>query len=163
MVSWLICNVVLKTIKPNRKPNPKELKTYGGPIRQRGLDLDLKQSEVAKIINVTTDTITNWELNRNEPTLTQIPKIILFLGYTPQFNKSALKNYRIQKEINQKELAKSLGIDPTTLSRIKTGRINIISKLKMKLDYSFLKLVKFNEYKICSIYDLKILIRNKIF
>lgn len=50
---------------------------------KKRLDLNLSQPQVAELINVTTDTITNWELNRNTPELTYIPKIISFLGYIP--------------------------------------------------------------------------------
>jgi DNA-binding transcriptional regulator YiaG len=64
-----ICNIQLKAQKPNRKPYPKELLTYGEHLRKRRFDLDFSQPQVAKLINVTTDTITNWELNKNTPEL----------------------------------------------------------------------------------------------
>lgn len=80
MVSLPICNIDLKTQKPNKKPYSKKLKTYGDHLRQKRLDLNLSQPQVANIINVTPDTTTNWEFNRNEPTLTYIPRIISFLG-----------------------------------------------------------------------------------
>jgi len=74
IVSLLTCNIVLKAVKPEKKPYPKELTTYGDHLRKKRLDLNLSQPQVAKIINVTADSITNWELNRNEPNLNQIPK-----------------------------------------------------------------------------------------
>ncbi|MBY0533740.1 MAG: helix-turn-helix domain-containing protein [Rickettsiaceae bacterium] len=83
MVSLPICNIVLKGLKPNRKPYPKALKTFGDHIRKRRLDLDLSQREVAKLLKVKTDTVTNWELNRNDPQVSQYPSIIQFLGYYP--------------------------------------------------------------------------------
>ena len=134
MVSLPICNIVLKAIKPERKPYPKELKTYGDHLRKKRLDLNLSQPQVAKIINVTTDSITNWELNRTEPNLNHIPKIISFLGYSPLFNENEIKNYRIQKGMSQNELAETLNIDPTTLSRIERGSERMSRKIKMKLD-----------------------------
>ena len=79
MVALPICHLELKAKKPCRKPYPKELKTYGDHIRKKRLDLNLSQPQVAKIINVTTDTITNWELNRNTPSIRQVHKIIAFL------------------------------------------------------------------------------------
>lgn len=133
----LICHIVLKTKKPNRKPYPKDLKTYGDHLRKKRLDLSLSQPQVAKIINVTPDTITNWELSKNEPTLTQIPKIISFLGYTLTSNENPIKQYRIQKCLNREEFVKYLGIDPTTLSRIERGSENITRKVKTKLDCLF--------------------------
>ena len=135
MVSLPICNIVLKASKPERKPYPKELKTYGDHLRKRRLDLNLSQPQVAKIINVTTDSITNWELNRGKPNLTLVPRIISFLGYSPLFNENEVKQYRIQKGISQKELARILKIDPTTLSRIERGGERMSRKVKIKLDH----------------------------
>ena len=145
MVSLPICNIVLKAIKPERKPYPKELKTYGDHLRKKRLDLNLSQPQVAKIICVTTDTITNWDLNRVTPTISQIPKIISFLKYTPILNENEIKNYRIQKGISQLELAKILQVDPATLSRIENDRNSRISKkVMMKLDYLFMNLLMQN-------------------
>ena len=62
---------------------PKQLKTLGDHIRAKRLDLGLIQKNVAGIIGVTTDTITNWEKNRNEPMYRHNPRIIEFLGYCP--------------------------------------------------------------------------------
>ena len=145
MVSLPICNIVLKALKPERKPYPKELKTYGDHLRKKRLDLNLSQPQVAKIICVTTDTITNWELNRVTPTISQIPKIISFLKYTPILNENEIKNYRIQKGISQLELAKILQVDPATLSRIENDRGSRISKkVRTKLDYLFMNLLMQN-------------------
>ncbi|HEY3390838.1 MAG TPA: helix-turn-helix transcriptional regulator [Prolixibacteraceae bacterium] len=135
MVSLPICHIILKASKPESKPYPKELNTYGDHIRKKRLDLNLSQPQIAKIINVTTDSITNWELNRVTPTITLIPKIISFLEYTPLFNGNKIKQYRIQKGISQKELAEILKIDPTTLSRIEKGSERIRRKVKIKLAY----------------------------
>jgi transcriptional regulator with XRE-family HTH domain len=136
MVSLTICNIQLKAKIPNNKPYPKELITYGDHLRKKRLDLNLSQPQVAKIINVTTDSITNWELNRNTPELSYIPKIISFLGYTPKINENPNKQYRIQKGISQKEMARILEIDPTTLSRIEREKGTRTNKvIKDKLDY----------------------------
>ncbi|GAB3430272.1 helix-turn-helix domain-containing protein [Niabella aquatica] len=86
IVSLPICNIQLRGKKLENKAYPKELLTYGDHIRKHRLDLEMSQSEVAKIMNVQTDTITNWELNRNSPVLNHIPKIIQFLGYTPNID-----------------------------------------------------------------------------
>ncbi len=87
------------------------------------------------MLNVTSDTITNWELNRNEPNLNQIPKIISFLEYTPTINENPIKKYRIEKGMSQKELAIILKIDPTTLSRIERAIGSRISNnIKVRLN-----------------------------
>ena len=64
---------------------------------KKRLDLNLKQSDVAKIIDVTTDTVINWELNRSKPMLHLIPKVILFLGYPIDRYDNEVKSYRIQR------------------------------------------------------------------
>ena len=135
MVSLPIYNIQLKAQKPNNKPYPKELITYGDHLRTKRLDLNLSQSQVAKIINVSTDSITNWELNRNTPELSYIPKIISFLSYPPNIIENPIKKYRIEKGINQKEMARILEIDPTTLSRIERAKGSRISnKIKVRLN-----------------------------
>ena len=60
---------------------PKEFKTLGDHIRAKRLALGLLQKKVARIIGVTTDTITNWEKNRNQPMYWHYRKIIIFLRY----------------------------------------------------------------------------------
>ena len=129
----------MKAKKPNNKPYPKQLITYGDHLRKKRLDLNLSQPQVAKLINVTPDTITNWELNRNTPELSYIPKIISFLGYTPEIIENLIKKYRIEKGMSQKEMAKILEIDPITLSRIESGSEKISRKVMMKLDVMLLK------------------------
>ena len=62
---------------------PKQLKTLGDHIRAKRLDLGLFQKDIAGIIGVTTDTITNWEKNRNQPMRWLNLKINKFLGYSP--------------------------------------------------------------------------------
>ena len=74
------------------------------------------------------------ELNRGKPILKLIPKIISFLGYTPIINENSIINYRIQNGLSQRELAKILEIDPTTLSRIERGSEKISKKVLMNLD-----------------------------
>ena len=62
---------------------PKQLKTFGDHIRAKRLDLGLLQKDVAGIIGVSTDTITNWEKGRNQPMHWYYLKIQNFLGYSP--------------------------------------------------------------------------------
>jgi len=99
------CHIILKSSKPETKPYPKELITYGDHLRKKRLDLSLHQQQVAKIIHVTTDTITNWELNRTKPDIKYIPSIISFLGYTPTTTIHPIKEYRIQRDLTQKTMA----------------------------------------------------------
>ncbi len=80
---------------------------------------------MTKRIGVTTDTITNWELNRCEPEIQCLPGIIDFLGYV-SFSKGGsfaerLKAYRMPQALSQKKLARELGVDPTTVLKWEAG------------------------------------------
>lgn len=68
----------------------------------------------------------NWEKNRTQPALWQIPRILEFLGNDP-FGEGGplgerLKQYRKAHGITQKDLARQLGVDPGTLGRWENGR-----------------------------------------
>jgi transcriptional regulator with XRE-family HTH domain len=100
---------------------PKELKTFADHLRKRRYDLKLSQPQVAKIIGVSTDTITYWENERSLPLLMNIPKIVNFLGYSPFIIEAKtigdqIKNLRIQNGLSQKITAKLINIDPSTLA-----------------------------------------------
>ena len=91
-------------------------------MRKRRLDLKLLQKEVARKVGVDEATIYNWENNRSSPELHYIPKVIQFLGYVPFQGQAEtlgekIMYYRRLHSITQKELAHSLGVDPTTLAR----------------------------------------------
>ena len=96
-------------------------KTLGDHIRAKRLDLGLLQKDVAGIIGVTTDTITNWEKGRNQPMYWHYPKITVFLGYCPMERLSSigelLKRNRFYQGLSQTEMVHRLGIDTSTLSR----------------------------------------------
>jgi len=60
-----------------------ELKTLGDHLRKVRLDRGLSQMDVARMLKVTENTITGWELNRNQPTARLDKAIIAFLEYIP--------------------------------------------------------------------------------
>ena len=98
----------------------------GDHIRKKRLDLKICQKEVAPIIGVSETAVFNWERGNTTPDLRTIPKIIEFLGYIP-FEKEPetlgekIVYYRRLKGITQKELARQISVDPTTLARWERG------------------------------------------
>ena len=84
------------------------------------------QSQVAEIIGVTENSITNWEKHRSTPAFWHLPKIIEFLGYVPDTITKSISGmslgekivaYRKIAGISQSSLARQLGVDPRTLSK----------------------------------------------
>lgn len=59
---------------------PEKPVTLGDHIRKKRMELNLFQSDVAKILKVKRDNIVNWETNTYDPGLVYFPRIIDFLG-----------------------------------------------------------------------------------
>jgi transcriptional regulator with XRE-family HTH domain len=99
----------------------------GDHLRKRRLDLGLLQSEVADTLGVTESTICSWETGRTSTQLRFIPRIIAFLGYDPlsgashQTSGERIIAARQRLGMTQKELARTLGVDPTTVGRWERG------------------------------------------
>ena len=96
------------------------LKTLGDHLRKRRLDLALLQRETAEKLGANDMTICNWETDRTAPQLPFIPRIVAFLGYNPHHTQPASLGKRVcacrrSLGLSQKELARRLGIDPSTL------------------------------------------------
>jgi transcriptional regulator with XRE-family HTH domain len=113
--------------KPLNSAYPKTLVSLGDHLRKRRLDLGLFQKDVAVTIGVDTCTVTNWERGNSKPELRLIPKIAEFLRYEPPHAQpetlgERIKHYRYVKGVTQKERARQIGIDPTTLSRMERDR-----------------------------------------
>ena len=58
---------------------PMRPKTLGERIKKKRMDMGLFQKDVARIVGVSTDTITNWEKGRTKPCRRNTRKIDLFL------------------------------------------------------------------------------------
>lgn len=87
----------------------------------------MTQKELASRLGVTANTLVNWELGVNVPYVSCFPAILIFLGYDPLYEddgslKEVVKHYRRRKGLRLVELAKQIGIDPGTLSRVEEGR-----------------------------------------
>jgi DNA-binding XRE family transcriptional regulator len=86
--TWIHCNfftkpkIKLTVQRPKIVPDgyPLRPKTLGDRIKKKRMDMGLFQKDVARIIGVSTDTITNWEKGWTEPGRRNICKIEPFLS-----------------------------------------------------------------------------------
>ena len=108
-------------LRPRNIFYPSQLTTLGDHIKQKRLDLKLEQKGVAKMIQVSKDTICLWENNRCQPGLRFYPAIMDFLGYCPwehtQTWGERLNRYRIHQGLSLEQFAQELGVDPGILAR----------------------------------------------
>ena len=133
------CHLTLQARKPVHKEKyPDFLRTWGDYIKVRRLDLKLTKRQLSLRFNVSDVTIYLWERNKVKPSLTQIPKIIEFLGRDPFENKAdslaeRIKDFRRVRGLSRKKLADQLGIDPSTLEGWETGKHQPTKKLLDKI------------------------------
>lgn len=136
------CDVTLTAQKPLSESYPISLMTIGEHLRKRRLDLKLFQKDIAKILGVTTDTVTNWEKNRSNPTLKVMPIIINFLCYNPlegnvETIRGKIKQYRWKRGLSIKALANILKIDPSTLARWERSKVEPRGMVKKRINSLF--------------------------
>ncbi len=67
-------------------PVPKSPVTIGGHLRRRRLQLKIRQAEAARILKVSTVTLSRWECDKVYPTWPHQPAAIAYLGYDPFTN-----------------------------------------------------------------------------
>lgn len=101
------------------------------------MDRYLLQADVAAMLHVTESTIYNWEAGMT-PAIEHMPDIIKLLGYLPaEIDTSTLagevKRYRYIYGMSQKELAKTVGVDESTVIDIERGLRDHHSKTLRKL------------------------------
>jgi len=125
-VALPFCHLAFQAKKPLSGAYPKELRTLGDHIRKRRLDLALFQRDVADRLGANEASVWNWEKNRSSPALRFVPRIIEFLGYTPDDTKPESLGQRIVafrrlRGLTQKELARRLGVDQSTLAGWERG------------------------------------------
>ena len=58
---------------------PRNPTTFGQELRKKRMDLGLKIKELAELINVTSDTIINWELRNVKPSKINLRTVKKFL------------------------------------------------------------------------------------
>ena len=136
------CHLRLKGSKPPDLAYPNTLKTLGDHLRKKRLDLGLLQRDVAKKLRVAPSTITNWEGNATTPTYQYTKAVLNFLGYNPfPLAKSLAEElvlYRKTQGLSQRQFARRLGVDPSTVAGWETGRHRPTNKF-LKTIRSFLQ------------------------
>ena len=105
----------------------REPVTLGDHIRRRRLELGLEQRELARQLGADEMTVCNWEKGRTFPSIRFLPRIVRFLGYVPFRLDSLsvgerLRLTRMLLGLSQRELARKLGVDPSTVRRWETGK-----------------------------------------
>lgn len=118
-------HISLKSLIP--KPYDFEPKTLGEHIRKKRLKMGLTQKEVAKLLDVNTWTILNWEKGHTEPPIGSIPAIVRFLGYDPYPQPESLSQHLLAKRREKgwsiKEAAEAIGVDPCTWGNWERGKL----------------------------------------
>jgi transcriptional regulator with XRE-family HTH domain len=126
---------------------PKDPTTIGGHLRKRRLELAIHQSETARILKVSTVTLSRWECDKVYPTWAQQSQVTAYLGYNPFIDPKLgrpkgnetldvaslsseppvtlgqqLLQYRLKQKKTRKQFAEELGITPKTLWGWETNR-----------------------------------------
>jgi len=106
--------------KPNSSTYPKSIQTLGDHLRAARIEKELLQADVARYIQVSEATITNWENNLTKPETRYIPAIIRFLGYNPfptnvKVFGARVKYCRQTNGLTHKEMGKILGVNASTV------------------------------------------------
>jgi transcriptional regulator with XRE-family HTH domain len=83
------------------------------------------QKDVAEQLGVDKTSVFNWEANTSKPEIRYMPAILRFLGYNPLPAANGwgerLVRQRTTLGLSQKEVAKHLSVDPSTLARWERG------------------------------------------
>jgi DNA-binding XRE family transcriptional regulator len=133
------CHRLLRGQKPKSLEYPKQLNTLGEHIRKRRFGLFQKQ--LAGQIGVDETTVYNWERNATSPQIHVSPQVIKFLGYDPapipQSDSERLVTAGKAKGLTQKEMAKRIGVNPTTLARWERGKCQRSEKFRRIVSFWF--------------------------
>ena len=130
--------IELESDRPKDAAYPKTLTTIGDHLRKARLDKGMFQTEVADVLNVTTDSVTGWELNRHIPCISQMKGIISFLGYNPYEKENGtlrerFKAKRYAEGLTFRKAANIVGCDQRTLQLFESGKRKIIDRSRKKI------------------------------
>lgn len=78
-------------------------------------------------MGVTRATVSGWEQMKHTPQTRDIPKIVAFLGYVPEFMTAQsfakqVRCARMLKGMTQRQFAALLGVDPSTIYQWEKGK-----------------------------------------
>ena len=142
----IFVNLTLRCKRPINPAYPTNLNTLGDHLRKVRLDRGLSQPQVAKLLKVTTDTVTGWELNRHQPPARLAKGIIKFLGYMPLKDQdvSLGKKLHFARQLSgktQEQVANRIGCDESNLRQIeldkrKPGKRTLL-KIERFIDAAF--------------------------
>ena len=108
-----------------KKGYPTSPKTVGEMVRKRRLDLGLRQIDIAKIIGCDEMSVVNWEKGHRTPRINHMAGVVKFLGFNPIQSGDTLAqrliNHRKAIGKTQKDFARQIGVDPSTLARWEGG------------------------------------------
>lgn len=127
---------------------PKALNTIGDHIRAWRINNNLLQKDIAKMLQVTEDTITGWENGRVAPGIRQIPKINQLLGYLPvQIDTSTfggeITYFRYLTGLTPKEFGALVKVDASTV-RSWESKITLPKKSRLKQVKAIVELLSMN-------------------
>ncbi len=100
--------------------------TIGDHIRKVRIDRKLTQEEVGKLFMVSTDTVSNWELNRYSPHVSYYKVIIEFLGYYPFSHETEslagkILKYRYIHGLTHRQMGRKIGVNATAIGAWEIG------------------------------------------
>jgi transcriptional regulator with XRE-family HTH domain len=107
-------------------------------LKRRRLDLGLRQKDLARRLETSVFNIRNWERNVTGPSLRFIRRIVRFLGYSPLDVPDLtlgqrILTYRRLHGLRQEDLARQLGVDPSTLASREKGSHEPAGKHRKRL------------------------------
>jgi transcriptional regulator with XRE-family HTH domain len=108
--------------------------------------MGLFQKDIAALLGADEASVFNWERNAASPSVAFLPRIIAFLGYVPYdpAHRPIGEKIRLSREalgLTQRQLAKTMHIDKTTLWGWEIGRRKPAQKYLDRLNDFFESMV----------------------